>query len=151
MSDSFNSMLSFTLSKLEEFWTIYLVQWSLSYRIFSREDTPLERTQIFGSKYYDCMQCSLSPKDTFLIRTELSGRRGVLITVGITVIGNWYFLLSNDRPFSGISLFTCMPSSEPIPPLNMIGLIHSLLSPPGKVRPNDRAKPVSSGSPNLFP
>ncbi len=38
----------------------------------------IERTQIPGSKCYECMQCSLSLKDTSLIRTERISRRGVL-------------------------------------------------------------------------
>ena len=48
-----------------------------------REDTPLERIQIFGHKYSECMQCSLSPKDIFLIRTQLFGRRSVPIRGGL--------------------------------------------------------------------
>ncbi len=51
--------------------------------IVSREDTPLKSTHILGGKYYECMQCSLSPKETSLIRTELFGRRGVLIRGGL--------------------------------------------------------------------
>ncbi len=40
----------------------------------SIEDTPIERTQILGSKYilyHECMWCSLSLEDTSLIRTIL--------------------------------------------------------------------------------
>ena len=48
-----------------------------------KDDTPLERTQVFGNKYHECMWCSLSPKDTSLVRTELFGRRGVLIREGL--------------------------------------------------------------------
>ncbi len=49
----------------------------------SRKDTPLQRMQIFGSKYCECMWCSLSPKDTSLIRRDFLGRRGVLIRGGL--------------------------------------------------------------------
>ncbi len=45
----------------------------------SREDTPLERTQFLGSKYSEYMWCSPLIKDTSLIRTELFGRKGVLL------------------------------------------------------------------------
>ncbi len=45
----------------------------------NREDTPLERTQIFGSKYYECNTPSHQRTP---LRTELFGRRGVLIIGG---------------------------------------------------------------------
>ncbi|KAG8223735.1 hypothetical protein J437_LFUL003641 [Ladona fulva] len=44
-------------------------------------------------------------------------------------------------PFSGGSLFTMGASRLPTPPLNMIGLIHSLRSPDGSIIPNDLEKP----------
>ncbi len=56
----------------------------------SRKDTPLERTQIFGGKYCERMWCSLSPKDTSLIRTEFFGRSGVLIR---ELYWGFYFIL----------------------------------------------------------
>ncbi len=44
----------------------------------------LERTQVFGSKYCECMWCSLSPKDTSLIRNFLA--EGVSLLEGTTVL-----------------------------------------------------------------
>ncbi len=50
-----------------------------------REETPLKRTQILGSKYCVCMWCSLSPKHTSVIRTEFFGRKGFPIRGDYTV------------------------------------------------------------------
>ncbi len=53
----------------------------------SRKDALLEKMQFFVSEYWECMcmmWCSLSPKDTFLMRTELLWhRRGVPIREGL--------------------------------------------------------------------
>ncbi len=46
-----------------------------------REDIPLKRTKIHGNRYYECVYCSLSPKDTSQIKTELFGKKGILITM----------------------------------------------------------------------
>lgn len=44
-------------------------------------------------------------------------------------------------PGSGGSLLTCSASMDPMPPLNMMGLIHSRRWPSGSWRPKERAKP----------
>ncbi len=62
------------------------VQSSLSCRALYRDHTHLERTHILRSKcheYCECMWCSHTPEDTSLLRTELFGRRGVLIKRGL--------------------------------------------------------------------
>ena len=62
-------------------------------------------------------------------------------------------LMSQQKtvPFIGSNFLMCSSSILPMPPLNMIGLIHSRLSLFGNVMPNDLAKPKTTGSPNLFP
>ncbi len=49
----------------------------------STETSPLESTPIPGSKYFERMWCSLSPKDTSLIRRQLFDRRAVPIRGGM--------------------------------------------------------------------
>lgn len=44
-------------------------------------------------------------------------------------------------PGSGGSLLMCSASMDPMPPLNMMGLIHSRRWPSGSWRPKERAKP----------
>ncbi len=73
---------------ISEFYTSHW-KWKLysgpSLKGHSLEGTPLYKGHKFlaaTTGYYECTWCSLSPKDTSLIRTELFGRRGVLITGG---------------------------------------------------------------------
>ncbi len=49
------------------------------WKTFSREDIPLERTQILASKYYQCMWCSLSPKVIIPRRDFGGGGKGSLL------------------------------------------------------------------------
>ena len=89
----------------------------------SLERTPLYKGHMFASKYWECMWCSLSPKDTSLIRTEFLGRRGVLIRgVGTTVpakfktqVSTWHPIarVENARPifwYLTVKVFICLVS-----------------------------------------
>mmetsp|Transcript_7001 Transcript_7001/g.16332 ORF Transcript_7001/g.16332 Transcript_7001/m.16332 type:complete len:385 (-) Transcript_7001:1155-2309(-) len=59
--------------------------------------------------------------------------------------------LTTHMPGSGSPLSACTAGIWPRPAENMIGLSHSRLSPAGVRCPKVRAKPHSTGSPNLLP
>eukprot|EP00962_Isochrysis_galbana_P051945 scaffold23365_cov115-Isochrysis_galbana.AAC.3 len=59
--------------------------------------------------------------------------------------------LTTHMPASGLPLSACTAGICPSPAENIIGLSHSRRSPLGSSSPKVRAKPATTGSPNLLP
>lgn len=65
---------------------VYILCSGPSLKGHSKEDVPLERTQILGNKHHKCTQCSLLRKDTSLIMAVLFGRKVVRFRGGLLYI-----------------------------------------------------------------